>query len=1144
MDYTISLGVDPNTGENVNKGNPFFEYVNMRLSAFGAPIFGDAGNYKVLELAEPLVENYREFVKARAGTLCPADGRIMRFLHEYFEDVAETREEIPSLPVAFELDRYGVARVLSLPPDVDSYHNEYVHSYRVKQGVLHNPKSDRRTTEGVFHIAEGGLPIPDDKKAVPKHVFKNLYSAAVKDAPDSLMALPFTSTQAERAKIWVSFLLRPIVCPHVPNGESEKSMEVRFFAPGGLVSNMDFVESIFGNAGNPFLRKNDASANHETWTGHTGCVILAPHLAKLTKKSLGLPHIDKATERQKRDGMCWSDENEIYNGGEAFKITARDDSGVIVTIIADNYFGYSKKEVKSQISYSANLYGQCEEEHSGGALAYSSRDLGDDFYMNSYAPGRGRTFAEALEILGDSVDVFSDGWAMDKRYPNIIYVNENAYFSLKTQRISWDKNGEEKSIRLAPGNTYISPYGYKIEMMRPHEQRRWRLVGTTEEGTYCHKPATVSGGGKSEISKDITDALIHGPSFVADFKKDIEAVAHIINKNYGDRNKDESQNKGADSRPILDPRRTMGSVVKLLTPSEDFTDEYNAWLETIPFYIREFVLTVKRHYRPEWGKDWQSKFSVDTINGAGGNILKYKDANVLSSYLRIGFTEDGSWRTFSLRKDFFPSYKIQMEDDITSAVVVPSNSVEYLPEGFAERHPSVKFTENCEFRLFQRPDEAINRGYDKRTEADMSKDGSFFSNFEPLTRDQVRVMTEDVLRFHRFTDPMRKTLEDFLKASKPEYVVSSSDPRIVDGKPGKNVRYLQNRDDIVNPRKYYLCDVGSRLARKIPAGKEVPHPVSSVISGRRNNPAGDGIRPLAVHNPIHYLEYPEAFMEYIASMTGKSPSTTGAGLEGAMTKGPFNALCAISDLNNALVSFALCSYNVWLSSAGYIGPKYRVDHDISLLIPEIWSRMRPSERKVKNLIDNGMLERCADFEYKGQKVLASRLGWRITKEFVKSFLGRVFSNPASIFSDDMLHPEIQDMDAFADGMDNIVGAHKRAAEAYFADGSIDGACPPLKALLHIMKDGAYEGKTLDEESIRAMFTYDSIINSDWYAERLITKQQRDMNSFQNILHELQENHSKNACEIAGVTAKMKACKSFNSLKALGGTLGMDPFIYR
>jgi hypothetical protein len=49
--------------------------------------------------------------------------------------------------------------------------------------------------------------------------------------------------------------------------------------------------------------------------------------------------------------------DEFYNNGGAFKLTCRDETGVIVTIIADNYYGYCKKEVKTQISYAANLYG-------------------------------------------------------------------------------------------------------------------------------------------------------------------------------------------------------------------------------------------------------------------------------------------------------------------------------------------------------------------------------------------------------------------------------------------------------------------------------------------------------------------------------------------------------------------------------------------------------------------------------------------------------------------------------------------------------------------------------------------------------------------------------------------------------------------
>jgi hypothetical protein len=96
--------------------------------------------------------------------------------------------------------------------------------------------------------------------------------------------------------------------------------QVRFLAPGSMVCNLDFVESIFGNAENPDLAENDAALDPEHWTGTTGMVILAPHLIKMKKKELGLPHISEATERQKRDGMCYTDENELYNGGSAFKV--------------------------------------------------------------------------------------------------------------------------------------------------------------------------------------------------------------------------------------------------------------------------------------------------------------------------------------------------------------------------------------------------------------------------------------------------------------------------------------------------------------------------------------------------------------------------------------------------------------------------------------------------------------------------------------------------------------------------------------------------------------------------------------------------------------------------------------------------------
>ena len=61
-------------------------------------------------------------------------------------------------------------------------------------------------------------------------------------------------------------------------------MEIRFFAPGSLVSNLDFVEGIFGNGGDPYLPENDAALDAVHWSGHSGCVILAPHLAGMQEE--------------------------------------------------------------------------------------------------------------------------------------------------------------------------------------------------------------------------------------------------------------------------------------------------------------------------------------------------------------------------------------------------------------------------------------------------------------------------------------------------------------------------------------------------------------------------------------------------------------------------------------------------------------------------------------------------------------------------------------------------------------------------------------------------------------------------------------------------------------------------------------------
>lgn len=1149
MDLKRSLGIGKDIGTKESR-DLLIKYINLKLSAMGQPIYEKAETAE-LEIAIDLIANMRERDRIMHDYLCPVDTRIQNFLNGYFADVAP--KGVTSLPnQTLVLDRHGLARELSIAPDQNDFNRDGVHSYRIKQGVLHNPKNDRRTTKGVFHIVEGGLLVSADKKEAPKMAFVNLLKAAFNPPKDQL-EIPFTSSQEENkmARSYVSLLLRPMVSPEVPNFLERKDMEIRFFTPGNYVGNLDFVESIFGNAGDPYLPANDAALDPCHWTGYTGCMILAPHVCGMNKKELGLPKYDDATERQRRDGMCWKTEDEVYNDGLPFKICCRDASGVIVTIIADNYFGYSKKEVKTQISYAANMYGLCEEEHAGGAIATPRWNLGETFIPDSRLYQFDHTMDDVIRSLGDKITVQPEGHAIDNEYPEIFYIPADTRFNLSEQTVSWKQGEEIRSIKLLAERTFLYPCGYRINMERNAVSGNWRLIGTVGEGTLCHKPCTVSGGGKSEISKSITDAMISGSVFVSDLDTDMDQVETILNYDFSQRFK-ESRGENYKGRTILSKKRSLGSVIKLLNPSADNNVDYNKWLGLIPNRIKGLVFLVKRHYKEEWGSDWRKHFTVDFINGETGHELKFSGQKMVGNYLRVGMSPDGTWRTSKLRTDFIPSAKVQWEDDISASIVVPTERIENLNPEYKAK--AVKIVENCEYRFFQRPDEAVVRGYDKQAEEDLASNGNFISNFQPHTKEDAINLMERSVTYHQYTEPMRKTIKE-VATSRDDSVlfVDSASPRMVNGAPSKNPRYLQTRPDLLDGKGKYVALTATRLARKVEAAKPLYTPVNAVLPGRRNNPAdrAAGIRALAVYGPIHYQELPELFMDFICSLTGKSPSTTGAGSEGALTKGPFNALPASADLNNALLSFLLTDSKGFSTAAGYIGSDFKVEHDISLLIPELWCRMTEAERDPKMMIKKGLLEKVADFEFEGKTVLASRLGYRITESFVNEYLGKIFEAPNTVFEPGMLRPELQGLKDFVDGIDNIVETQERIAKQFIADGTVDGLIPPLKALISIMAEGSFEGKGLNDPAIREMFTRDGVITSDWYQERLKIKQARKAACCVEHISYLEDfmSHGHNANEtarmalatrLASVKARREYVLSDEFLNDSVGTLGADP----
>ncbi len=1145
--------------KNKKDRRDMIQYINLQLASLGQPIFRDDSdaktkysNDKFQDLTEGLINSFREKSRLLTHHLSPADTRIQNFIDDYLKEVEFNKPyRLPNNTLV--LNQKGMARELSLPPNANEFESELLKSYRLKQGVLNNPANDKRTTKGTFHIVRGGLPVPLDKKEVPKITFAHMLNAAF-NAPEDIKLLPFTSNQKDKARVFVSLLLRPVVCPEVPGVMSQKSMEIRFFAPGNLVSNLDFVETIFGNAGDHNLAQNDAGLDVEHWTGHTGCIVLAPQLTKLKKKDIGLPHFDDATERQKRDGMCWKDANELYNDGGAFKLTCRDDRGVVITLIADNYYGYSKKEIKTQISYSANLYGLVEEEHAGGAIAFPRGNMSDKVFGRNFTKkfSAGYTFENVKKLLKDKIALQPGNYAIDTKYPDVVYIPEYADIDIDKSSVSWEYEGNEVSLKLSPQKIFVHPTGHKFQLVKHPNDSLWRIIDTAPEGIFCHKPSTVSGGGKSEISKSMQNAIKYGNFYVHDLEEDEKQVDKIIQYDYSHRWKN-IRPDAAPSRSFLSPERTLGSAVKLLTPSDQYNDEYNKFLQEIPEHIRTLALYVKRHYRGDTDKDvnWKEYFNVEIVNGRPGNVLRYKHKPVVASYVRVGFNQENRWYIHKLRSDFIPSLKIQTEDDISATITLPADKLKNLNKQYV--NPSVKLVANCESYLFQRPDEAVIRGYDKDAEFDIVQSNTFLTNYEPLKLENAIELGENAISFEKYTEPVKSFLSEIVDSEQEEYFVVPSHTRIVDGEPTKNPRYLQKNIFKEETIDSYLAEVGVRLHRKIKPEDEVYHPVNAVLPGRRNNPVDKkaGIRPLSVYNPIHYQELPELFMDFICSITGKSPSTTGAGSEGALTKGPFNMLVPTTDLNNALLSYILTEYQGFSSAAGYIGSENRFDHDISILIPEIWARLEPADRDPKVLIENNCLEKLEDFEHKGQKVLASRLGYRITENFAFRCMNRLFDEPLAVFNERMLKPELQGMDDYVDGINNIVEAMQKVALPYFEDGSVNAAIPPLKILLHIMAYGNYEGKDISDPELRKSFKRDNVIKSDWYKERLKLKQEKDIAYYKKQIGYLEaflkNPDNKLLVEEMGIKERLVHAQetltyieSSKYLKDLVGTIGLDP----
>jgi len=105
-------------------------YINIKLRSLGLPVYSKEGTGFV-QLAADMLESFRQKDRLLPRILPPSDQRIQDFIDRYLADLGLAH--VPQLPGnTLVLDRYGMARELSLPPDGHKHVSPTLTSYRVR----------------------------------------------------------------------------------------------------------------------------------------------------------------------------------------------------------------------------------------------------------------------------------------------------------------------------------------------------------------------------------------------------------------------------------------------------------------------------------------------------------------------------------------------------------------------------------------------------------------------------------------------------------------------------------------------------------------------------------------------------------------------------------------------------------------------------------------------------------------------------------------------------------------------------------------------------------------------------------------------------------------------------------------------------
>ena len=321
--------------------------------------------------------------------------------------------------------------------------------------------------------------------------------------------------------------------------------------------------------------------------------------------------------------------------------------------------------------------------------------------------------------------------------------------------------------------------------------------------------------------------MITGPVLVRDIKGDFDQVEEIIGARLRRPIRRPATATARTVGPSSAPKRSLGSVVKLLTPSPEYTDDYNDWLRSIPDTIRDLVLLVKRLYKPDWEDDWRKRFSVDSINGMPGHELKYREPEdrhpIPAGRLRTQTDRGGSsgcarissrpsrcrWRTISRpRSSSRPVSIAGTPGDLEPRRLEIRRPIANTDSSSGPMTRSSAATTSRPSRIFPQP-------------------GNFFSNYEPhRSRERPRPgRGRDPLRSVHRADAANVIREFAAEAKARLLSPVPAHPRLGRRQAQQEPPLPADPARPARPREAtYLAESASRLYRRLPSDAPMLHP--------------------------------------------------------------------------------------------------------------------------------------------------------------------------------------------------------------------------------------------------------------------------------------------------------------------------------